>query len=214
MSNFYSMNVKYIFGAVVIAIVGIGLYFYFNTTSPNTTTVEIIEEPTNFLKAGVIVFNNPGLKENTPYLIYEAPGQPALTMELSLDGLSVCAAQNGATPCIAMSVTLDVPFGGKRAIIEGIERDGVVIVRKLQRLAENETPRLGTPGSIFISWPHAISLLKECKVEGVMQTHGLDVYITLKDGRRVRAVEPVIDEIFHVLNGPDISCPKISVGTE
>ncbi len=171
-------------------------------------------EPTNFARTGVVVFNNPGLKPNVPYLISEAPGQPALMTELVFDPLSACTATNGSAPCIAMSASPDIAFGGKRALVEGIERSGTVLVRTLRIAGDEELLLAPRPGSVFISWPQAVVLIQQCNVSGVMQTHGLDVYLTLKDGRRLRAVEPVIDTVFDIVDRSQVMCGSITLATE
>lgn len=69
-------------------------------------------------------------------------------------------------------------------------------------------------GSVFISWYDATQLLKDCQVTMAMQTHALDVYLDLSDGRRVRAVEPQIDELFGVVNDAQQTCGPFPVATE
>lgn len=201
----------------VIAIVLIGIFYWFSDTldteKQDPAAIPGISEPTDWIRAGTITVNTPGQVQGVMYLVYEEPGAPALTKQLVLDEYSICATETGALPCMAMSVTFDVAFGGKRASVEGIEEDEAVRVRKLQILREGEEARLGAPGSAFIPWVQAVNLLKTCSVEQVMQSHALDVYLTLQGGERVRAVEPVIDEVFRVLN-EEVSCPPISVATE
>lgn len=131
-----------------------------------------------------------------------------------MDELSVCSASNGAVPCMAMSVTLDVPFHGKRARVEGIQSEAGIVLRKLQVIPDGQLALEIDPGDVFISWPHAMSLIKNCEVEMLMQTHALDVYLNLKDGKRVRAVEPVIDEVFSVYDESIAKCGNIPVATE
>jgi hypothetical protein len=168
------------------------------------------------VKAGVITANNPGLGQDTLYLIYEEPGKPALKKEIVMDTLSICGGNNGALPCMAMSVSFDVAFAGKRAVVEAI-KDGedAVILRKMTVVEEGQEPRLNEPGSIFVPWPYAASLIRSCNVSNVMQTHALDVYITIKDtNQRVRAVEPMIDEVFRVFDEVRQICPQIPLATE
>jgi len=205
---------KIIIFVVIIIVIFLGYIVWKSNTVPNTP-VEITSEPTNFAKTGVIIFNTPGLKPNVPYLIYEEPGSPALTKELVFDPLSVCAAENGSTECIAMSVTLDVPFGGKRATIEGIKQaDDTILVRKLQKISEGEQTLLAQPGHIFIPWRQAVQLIEKCAVSMVLQTHNLDVHLTLTDDRQVIAVEPTIDAIFPVVQKSISACGTIPVATE
>jgi len=88
-------------------------------------------------------------------------------------------------------------------------------VRKIRTLREDEqNPVIAGYGSVFISWPQARIIIENCQATQVMQTHALDVYITLDDERRVRTVEPNIDEVFNVLNSVQDSCPQIPIATE
>jgi|GEM_PF-4315976 len=171
--------------------------------------------PTDFVTIGVVTFNNPGQKPGVPYLIYEEPGSPGLSVELELDSLSFCMFPNGATPCVAMSVTLDMPLSGKRVAVEGVKKDGtVVLVRKIRVLNEGEEPLLPGPGSTFIAWPHAMSFIRACAVRSLTQTHALDIYLLLNDGQYLRTVEPTIDEVFRVVQEVQEVCSTMSVATE
>ncbi len=202
---------------LVLAIFVAGWWFFMPETAepaPEIVPEESVSAPTDFVKAGNITVNSPGNAQGEMYLVYEEPGSPALTKKLELDPLSICAAPNGATPCVAMSVTYDVVFGGKRAVVEGIEKGDSILVRKLNILEDGDEPMLNSPGSIFISWPAAVTLIEACQVEMVMLTHSLDVYLTLKNDVKVRAVEPTIDTMFSIVEGASERCGAIPVATE
>lgn len=175
---------------------------------------EISGQPTDFSRSGTIVVDTSGPGQATMKLVYEEPGKPALTANLELDGLSVCATSSGALPCMAMSVTFDVPFHGKRAIVQGIRNDGAVLVRKLQRLEEGQTGLVPAPGAIFIPWVQAVQLFERCQVKAAIQAHSLDIFLTLKDDRSVVAIEPTIDEVFSITDRTRSVCGDISLGTE
>jgi hypothetical protein len=53
-----------------------------------------------------------------------------------------------------------------------------------------------TPGEIAVSWDEARQMLRDCEVKAVMQAHSLEVWLTLEDGTRVKAVEPAIDDVL------------------
>lgn len=201
--------------AFIAAILVAGGISYMNSNNREKVPFNANEyQPTTFSRIGTLVFNTPGLKPNTPYLVYENPGQPALTKELGLDELSVCAAPDGAAPCMAMSTTLDVPFGGKRARVEGIEEGDMVVVRKLQVVGQGQPELAIDPGRVFIPWPLAVTLIEQCQVTMIAQTHALDVNLTLEDGQTVVAVEPAIDEVFRIFDESNEECGNIPIATE
>ena len=84
-------------------------------------------EKFNFSQTGVLTQNNPGLKPNTWYLVYEKPGAPALTAELKIDSQSVCGYEEGTeVPCSAISFE-----NGQPAKIIGTEEGETVAIRNL-----------------------------------------------------------------------------------
>jgi hypothetical protein len=173
-----------------------------------------MSNPTNFAEQGVITFNSPGNEPGVPYLVYEAPGQPALSRRLILDELSYCAFGSGATPCMALSVTLDKPLNGRKALVEGEEQNDVVLVRKLW-VIEGEGPLpLTAVGRQFISWPQAMTLIRNCDVEVVAQSHSLDVNLKLKSGEELVAVEPRTDDVFPIVQEVSDKCGNIPQAME
>lgn len=170
--------------------------------------------PTNFAKIGVMTINNPGQKQDTPYLIYEEPGKPALKKELAFDVESTCAGPNGSLPCLAMNATLEASYGGKRVTVEGLEMENVVLVRLIRSFAESDTINAPKTGSLILSWPSAVRLIETCAILSAGQTHSLDITLKLKDGRSVRTVEPNIDELFTIVNRTEASCGRVPVATE
>ncbi len=208
---------------IIILIAGIGsvVYFYFRQSAPETATEpkngnQIIQtEPTDFAAKGVVVFNNPGLKPDTPYLVYEEPGAPGLSAELVFDEYSICSGGGGALPCMAMSIGWEEFFAGKNAILEGVRQpDSVVLVRRLRSLSQNELVLKPQTGAVFTPWVQVSNEIKNCNIAEIMQTHSLDVYVTLKDGTKLHTVEPSIDEVFRVFDGVRANCPNVRLGTE
>jgi len=65
-----------------------------------------------------------------------------------------------------------------------------------------------------ISWEEAKSLVFDCQTEKVWQTHALQVTIILKNGIRLKTVEPKIDDIVNVAKSVQEKCGKILIGTE
>lgn len=209
------MHPKYIALALTgIALLGYGIWQYETNPQPKQLVEIARTEPTTISRTGVFAMNNPGMTPNVPFLVYEEPGRPALSAQIYLDEFSVCATPTGALPCMAMSVTYDAAFGGKRVHVEGNEKDSGILARKLTVLETDEIPRTPAVGSVFISWTDARKLIENCEARGLMQTHALDVYIELPGGESVRAVEPTIDEMFRVWEGVQNKCPQIPIATE
>jgi hypothetical protein len=68
----------------------------------------------DFSEAGNLIINNPGLKADTWYLVYEKPGTPGLLTELVFDGGSTCTVRKESAPCPAgLSAGLRVTVQGQ-----------------------------------------------------------------------------------------------------
>jgi hypothetical protein len=203
-------------GVAVIAVLSAG-WWYFQPPALTESDIAVssinVSPPTNFNEVGVLHFPPVTSGQSEGTFEYN-DGSGTTTVKIEMDTLSVCAASNGATPCIAMSITFDKPFDGKTALMEGIRTGDTILVRKMQVAAEGEELRSFEPGNIFISWPAAVSLIEACEVEMATQTHALDVYLDLKNGSKVRAVEPTIDEMFTVINRSQGTCGTFPVATE
>lgn len=206
---------KILIALLVIAVLLLGYGYYRMSFEDRTPTpMDTGAVATDYVAYGTIEFRGESIHGGTPFLITESAAATT-SVQLLLDAESICAAPNGALPCMAMSVTLDMPYGGKNAVVEGIRQpDGSVLVRRMRALGEGEEPRLPEVGVVFTPWVQAVQHLENCNVEMAMQTHALDVHLTLKDGTRIHAVEPVIDEVFAVLDRTRENCGTIPVATE
>lgn len=177
--------------------------------------------PTDFAAVGTIAALSPVSSQTIMQISYPENGA-IVTTELRLDELSVCGGTGGALPCIAISANWDLPFGGKRVLVEGVREGGGVLLRKLWVLGENDLlyqdisgiilPE--NPGDVFVAWPEAVRIIENCGAKMIIQTHQLDVYVTLADGNKLRAVEPVIDEVFRITNSAMEKCGSFPIATE
>lgn len=70
-----------------------------------------------------------------------------------------------------------------------------------------------TDGDV-IEWRHAEFLILSGGVKEVAQYHSLEVTLTLDDGRKVSTKEPVIDEVFKVIERCGDLCEDIVRVTE
>jgi hypothetical protein len=172
--------------------------------------------PTDFAKAGKILFKeDPEGTGLIPFFEYDIQANVAPAVKLVFDPMSYCATGNGSTECMAMSVSFEIPFNNKNAIVEGITiNDDQVLVRKLLILEPGQAPLVPSTGHTFISWEQARNFITSCDIKTLMQTHSLDVYLTMKDDTVLRAVEPVIDAVFKVANDARATCGDIPLATE
>lgn len=74
-------------------------------------------------------------------------------------------------------------------------------------LSENGTLRLR-------DWDRIKSAIKNCEVKGVMQSHSLEVVLDMKNGDRLQAIEPVIDEVMDLAQEASPKCGRIIMATE
>ncbi len=173
--------------------------------------------PTTFAQAGTISFkeNDPDV-HGTPFFTFTNNVGSTTMTKLVFDPMSFCVTNNGGIPCIAMSVTYDIPFNNKNAIVEGISstQENEVLVRKLYILQAGEEPRVPTVGQTFITWPQAESIIRSCGVKLVMQTHAHDVYLTIKDDTILRTVPPVMDDIFRIMREVEPTCGNVPQAME
>ena len=65
-----------------------------------------------------------------------------------------------------------------------------------------------------VYWTQAVAMIFNNEVTQVMQTHDLEVYLTLKDGRTLLSIEPQIDEVMKVIQSCGDPCSKILIATE
>jgi len=87
-------------------------------------------ENINFAKTGNLTVNNYGTVDGIWFLVYEVPGNPALTAQLSFDSNSICKNLNSS--CTDLTI-------GERVSIKGIEKSGIVLVREMQSLDVNSS---------------------------------------------------------------------------
>lgn len=77
---------------------------------------------------------------------------------------------------------------------------------------------LETPGVIstptIIKWSDAEAAIMAGKVREVVQLHSLKVTLTLKDGQTLVTIEPIIDEVFRVIERCGKKCSDIVLATE
>ncbi|MFA7286808.1 MAG: Gmad2 immunoglobulin-like domain-containing protein [Patescibacteria group bacterium] len=79
-----------------------------------------------FQQEGNLVKDGPGFKPGVWYLIYEAPGQPGLSVELSFDANSTCVILEKSSACQLSDLQI-----GDRAAVEGYILESLVNVEKI-----------------------------------------------------------------------------------
>ena len=73
---------------------------------------------------------------------------------------------------------------------------------------------IGNENSEEVDWQSAVELLNTGEVTEIMQTHQLEVTLTLADGSRIKNVEPFIDDIFREVERCGNKCSRIVLITE
>jgi hypothetical protein len=129
------MSIKTALLTVVLILFGTVAFFYWN----NKQTPELVpalSDPKDDLSAhfsgdGVVVRDNPGMKSDIWYFVYEKPGSPALTAELDLNSV--------AAPYIDLTQ-------GERVHIEGSKSGSVIVVTTIIPASPNET---GIPVKLY-----------------------------------------------------------------
>ncbi len=67
---------------------------------------------------------------------------------------------------------------------------------------------------VEVKWELAIEILNTGNVTEVVQSHNLEVLLTLKDGSQIKTVEPSLDDIFAEIERCGPVCSEISLMTE
>ena len=97
---------KLLLSLLGIIVIALATWFFLPTKEKSQIpdTSDVSRSMINFEKLGHLVKDNPGLKPNTWYLVYEAQGAPALTVELLFDQESHCVynGTQGACPDVLL----------------------------------------------------------------------------------------------------------------
>ena len=75
-------------------------------------------------------------------------------------------------------------------------------------------PQPSTSWPDEVDWATAIEILNSGQVAQLIQSHNLDVFLTLKDGTEIKTIEPSIDEIFKEVQLCGKVCANILLVTE
>lgn len=133
-------NRHILFSFIGLAVAAGIILFFYRTTLDNSSDYQ---SDINFNQIGNLTYNNPGMKPETWFLVYEAPGQPTLTKELRFDSASACAINAPAAPC-----DLSKLESGVRVRIEGRLVEETVLVRTIQL---PEVIATNVPGTVSTS---------------------------------------------------------------
>jgi hypothetical protein len=121
------MNWKISVGILLLPLIALAVWFGLTQYALNPKAVPFSHE-------GNLIKDNPGFEPGIWYLSYEEPGSPGHSVVLVFDQNSRCGSEENQTVC-------NISFQqGERVRIEGEQRDGVVLVKKLvYRNISNET---------------------------------------------------------------------------
>ncbi len=84
----------------------------------------------SFEEQGVLTMNNPGLKEEVLYLVYEQPGAPGLSKEVVFEPGSRCFTEEEIDCSLVLEQDSE-RLSGLRVKLEGVEENGTVLVTAL-----------------------------------------------------------------------------------
>lgn len=112
------MDSRKILGLILLPLLGVAVWLLFSA-------VAAPEPPVDFSKSGNLAMNSPGLKPDVWHLMYEEPGKPGLSVELSFDEKSLCGTVDAMEPC---NLAFDQ---GQRVHVTGITENSLVHVETL-----------------------------------------------------------------------------------
>lgn len=81
-------------------------------------------------------------------------------------------------------------------------------------VAASGLPAFAQQGERHISWHRAMKLVRHCRVEEAAQSHRGEVFLLLRNGQRVRTIEPRMDEIIHAIQRMEKRCGFTPVASE
>jgi len=96
----------------------------------------------------------------------------------------------------------------KREIIGAIIILGIIVLTLIL------IPKSNNNTTQIVDWDEAIIILNSGEVKSVMQTHNLDVTLTLKNGTTIHTKETRIDMIFDEIDKCGNSCDNLIMATE
>lgn len=64
------------------------------------------------------------------------------------------------------------------------------------------------------TWEMAVQAINNCEVEKVFQTHSKIITLTLKNGNKLIATEPQIDDVVFATEATELKCGRVPIGTE
>jgi hypothetical protein len=88
---------------------------------------------------------------------------------------------------------------------------GFIISRNLIPASEQNPP---TKLPTEVDWSRAIEILNSGQVAQVVQSHNLEVILTLKDGSQLKTIEPIIDDIIKAAELCGEVCAEVLLITE
>ncbi len=217
---FSILGVLVILGTAALFAYGIQMFRLYGTKGAITlgnqfSSPEAAERflPTDFVQIGTLRFPkpaNPTVSEAV--LEYVGVDKATTTIPVVFDWLTICAAENGAVPCMAMSMTYDAAFGEKRVTIEGIRMDEHVLIRKLHAYAPTDGIVPPVPGIIFVDWPEVVSAFNTCKVKAISE-NSTERTVQLnfwKSPETWESLQPLKGSLYAAMEAAEKNCGPLS----
>ncbi|MFH0852008.1 MAG: hypothetical protein V1845_00135 [bacterium] len=112
---------------VILSVAAALAVWWLQTEEPLVETINANNlESIGFSHTGNLVKNNPGMERGMWYLLYENPGQAALTAKLVFSGGSLCTIAGKESVCNVSKLGV-----GNRVTVDGRLSNGTVQVQKL-----------------------------------------------------------------------------------
>jgi len=195
--------------AIIFMVCAVGASVYFGffskksaTTNPpaaNNQTADEQTADTNFEKIGNISQAEPEANPDAWYLVYEEPGGPALSTELTFDDESICSyGWDGVISCAELDFD-----EGEQIKVKGTLAQGVVLVKILTAYVTKGVP-----------WEEAVQWVKDCRAVKVSQTPARAVTVRLQNDTEIWTEEPKLDDVIKAATAAEATCGKIPMATE
>jgi len=128
------MQKRIIWGVIAVLVIA-GLVVLFlpsgDTTPQEETPWKMDLSGVDFNQIGYLWDREPEIPNQGIFILYEEPGSPALSIQLTFDNQSACTFGERSVPCLGLTPSIEEKIGEERMFVEGIQQGEAVLVRNL-----------------------------------------------------------------------------------